>query len=657
MTADSELRKGFRLGSWTVVPGRGEISDGTETHRLEPKVMDVLHCLARHDGELVSKQQLVDHVWKGRPVSDEVITRCISALRSHLHDDHKDPKYIETLPKRGYRLVAPVRPVETAAPAQPLEALAPASRPPLQQRRKAYAFVAIGVAIAALVYAAVQFFAPEPAAGSFESIAVLPFRNLSAEPDQYLADGVTEELTYALTQLPELKVVARTTAAQFRDTPMDVREIGRRIGVDGVIGGSVRRAGDDLRVTAELVDARTGYQLWAVTFDGSVSDVFRLQRRVAERVRDSLGSRGRRPRAVAVAEPADPAAYDLYLRGRYALNRRGGDSLEHAVELFEESIALDPGYGPAYLELANAYLLMPTYTAERTDEMYQSAVATVDLGVRADPSIAEAAAAVRGYIDNKRGEWLEADRAFQQALAAPHVDSTTHQWYSSMLAAVGRLDAALEQARRAHELDPLSPVAVSRLAVIELWNDDDAAAAEHFAVAAELGIASQLHTETHLLLLLRQRRFGEARQLAAAFGGGTVPGWVDLLLDCLGEGAHCAEATAALQAEPAVSPRVRLVAWSLLGNLDEVRETARMLESDIAAFDTELLFIAELAPFRRDPEFPRLMQAIGIADYWRQAGCAWTDAGVDCGGSPGRAGQAMRSAGALTSGRATRPPP
>ncbi|HZD53384.1 MAG TPA: winged helix-turn-helix domain-containing protein, partial [Woeseiaceae bacterium] len=606
MTVNDDLSKGFRLGSWTIVPEHGEISDGSETHRLEPKVMDVLLCLARHGGSLVTKQHLVDDVWKGRPVTDEVISRCISALRTHLRDDHRRPKYIETLPKRGYRLVAPVEPLEPAAtPQTPAAANAETAAAVPPRRRLRAGYVLMAIAAAAVAYAAVRVLTPETPIGNFESVAVLPFTNLSAEQDQYLADGVTEELSYALTQLPDLKVAARTSAFQFRDTALDVRDIGRQIGVDGIIEGSVRRESDDLRVTAELVDARTGYQLWAVTFDGSVSEVFRLERRVAERVRDSIGAGGGRPR-VAVTEPADPAAYDLYLRGRYALNRRGAASLEHAIGLFRESITLAPDYGPAYLELANAYLLLPTYTAEQADEMYESAVQTVDRGARADRSIAKAAAAVHGYIYNKRGNWLEADRAFQDALAARYVDSTTHQWYSNMLAAVGRLHDALEQARQAHRLDPLSPVVVSRLAVTELWTDNNAAAEAHFAVASELGISSPLHTESHLLLLLRQGRLDEVRQLAAAFGGGSVPGWMSLLLDCVAESVHCAEATAELESATDVSPRVRLVAWSVLGNTGKVREVARLLESDIGAFETELLFIAELAPFRRDPEFHRL---------------------------------------------------
>lgn len=635
MTVNDDPGKGFRLGSWTVFPEHGEITDGRETHRLEPKVMDVLHCLARHGGSLVTKQQLVDDVWKGRPVTDEVISRCISALRTHLRDDHRHPKYIETLPKRGYRLVAPVKPVAPAAipaatAAAETRAIPEAAASAAPHRGLRAGHVLVAVAIAAVAYIALRVLAPETPTDDFESVAVLPFTNLSAEQDQYLADGVTEELTYALTQLPNLKVAARTSAFQFRDTALDVREIGRQIGVDGIIEGSVRREGNSLRVTAQLVDARTGYHLWAVTFDGSVSDVFRLQRRVAERVRNSIGTGEQRPRGVVAREPADPAAYDLYLRGRYALNRRGAASLEHAVNLFRESIILDPDYGPTYLELANAYLLLPAYTAEKADEMYESAVQTVDRGAQADPSIAEAAAAVHGYIHNKRGYWLEADRAFRNALAAGDVDSTTHQWYSNMLAAVGRLEDALQQARLAHRLDPLSPVVVSRLAVTELWTDDNAAAEAHFAVAGELGISSPLHTESHLLLLLRQGRLDDVRQLAAAFGGGSLPAWMSRLLDCVAERKHCAEATAALQSETVVSPRVRLVAWSVLGDTGQVLEVARLLESDIGAFETELLFIAELAPFRKDPEFHRLMEATGIAEYWRQVGCAWSDAGVVC---------------------------
>lgn len=623
MQTECDLAKGFRLGPWSIVPENGEIDDGAQSHRLEPKVMDVLTSLARHAGTLVTKQQLIDEVWDGRAVTDEVIARCISALRTHLGDDHKAPSYIETLPKRGYRLLAAV---------EPLHAGTPVSDPRLAGGRRRGGLILLAIAFVAIGYLAVRLLSPSPQAEAFDSVAVLPFTNLSASPDQYLADGVTEELTYALTQLPDLKVAARTSAFQFRDTALDVREIGRRIEVDGIIEGSVRREDDRLRVTAQLVDTRTGYQLWAVTFDGSVQDVFRLQRQVAERVRDSIRGNGRIPEPDAVTEPANFAAYDLYLRGRYALNRRGADSLERAVSLFREAIALDPGYGPAYLELASALSLLPSYSSEHGDSMYEDATRIANNGVQADPTISEAAAALQGYIHNKRGEWLESDRAYQTALRANHVESTTHQWYSNMLASVGRLQEALEQAQRARRLDPLSPVVMSRLAMTSLWNNDHKAAERQFTVASELGIKSRLHLESQLLLLIREGRLDEARELARDPESGTVPEWLDALLDCLGGGTRCEAAEAALQSDEDVSARVQLVAWALLEQLDKVGEVAGRLEQDIGAFETELLFIAELEGFRRLPQFQRLLEAIGISDYWEQIGCRWSEAGVRCDG-------------------------
>jgi len=555
-----------------------------------------------------------------------VIARCISALRTHLGDNHKAPSFIETLPKRGYRLLAAV---------EPLHAEVPISDPQIAGSRRRGGYILLAVAFVAIGYLAVRLLSSSPQAEAFDSVAVLPFTNLSASPDQYLADGVTEELTYALTQLPDLKVAARTSAFQFRDTALDAREIGRRIEVDGIIEGSVRREDDRLRVTAQLVDTRTGYQLWAVTFDGSVQDVFRLQRQVAGRVRDSISGNGRVPEQDAITEPANFSAYDLYLRGRYALNRRGADALERAIRLFRQAIALDPGYGPAYLELASALSLLPSYSSEYGDSMYEDATRMANKGVQVDPSISEAAAAVQGYIHNKRGEWLEADRAYQTALRANHVESTTHQWYSNMLASVGRLQDALDQAQRARRLDPLSPVVMSRLAMTSLWNNDHKAARRQFTVANELGIKSRLHLESQLLLLIREGRLDEARELSHDPESGTAPEWLDALLDCLGGSNRCDAAAAALQSDEVLSPRVQLVAWALLGRLDKVGEIAGRLEQDIGAFETELLFIAELDGFRRLPQFQSLLEAIGISDYWEQCGCRWSEAGVRCDGRPG----------------------
>ncbi|WP_405241629.1 winged helix-turn-helix domain-containing protein [Lentisalinibacter salinarum] len=623
MTPAGDFTRGFLLGSHTVLPDRGEIvSASGEARHVEPKVMDVLLCLVGQKGELVTKQQLVDAVWDGRPVTDEVIARCISALRGHLGDDHKSPKFVETLPKRGYRLIAEVAPLE---PGQRTET-APRSKRSLG--RLAAVFIPV---MAAIGWWVLQDGGPQRASNSIESIAVLPFTNMSAEDMQYLADGVTEELTYALALEPRLKVAARTTAFQFRNTALDVREIGDLIEVDSIIEGSVRREGDRLRVTAQLIDARSGYHLWVASFDGRIDDVFRLQRQVADRVRESIGSGEIDGPAPVRSEPASFVAYDLYLRGRYALHLRGSPALERAIGQFREAIALDPGFGPAYLELANALLLLPSYSSDYGEDSYDDALRVIEQGMQADPAIADAAAAVNGYIATKRGQWLAADRAYQTALGAPQASSTTHQWYSYMLASVGRFDDAREQARQARRLDPLSPVVVSRLAILNLWADDDAVAAEQFAVANELGIRSSLHNEAQLLLLVRRGEIERARELMRQASQGALPVWLDAALDCVGNSNRCDEATAAIEGEQGIPPRVRLIAWAVLGRSGRVAEVAGLLATDIDAFEPELLFIRELSGFRSDPAFDRLLDATGIRAYWAEAGCRRVEDHVACG--------------------------
>jgi TolB-like protein/DNA-binding winged helix-turn-helix (wHTH) protein/Tfp pilus assembly protein PilF len=607
------------------VPDRGDLGDDDAMTRVEPKVMAVLVCLARHSGELVTKQQLVDSVWSGRPVTDEVVARCISTLRGHLGDDPKAPSYIETLPKRGYRLIAPV---EETTP----QAARPADGGTLRTTLLRAAAIASLAILAATAVLFERGRAPPPAPERLESIAVLPFANMSQPDDQYLADGLTEELSYTLAQIAGLDVVARTSAFQFRDHDLDVREIGRRINVDSVIEGSVRREGQRLRVMAQLIDARSGYRLWADTFEGEASGVFALQKRVAEGVRESIPFGERANTSRQTSEPESFEAYDLYLRGRYALNQRGRETLYRASALFRQAIALDPAYGPAYIELANTYLLLPSYAPESADEMYAQATETIRRGASTDDSIAGSAAAVQGFIYSKSGDWLQAHDAFRAAVTTPPVSPTTHQWYSHLLGSVGRLREAQTQAELARQSDPLSPVVASRLAIISLWAGDEPLAERQFAISAELGFASRLHVESHLLLLLRQDRFGEAGALARRFTD-TVrdeAGWIESVLDCLSGEGDCREAHRRLAADPDVLPREALIAWALLGDIERVAAIASLLESDIEAFEPELLFIRELSGFRQTTRFRELTRAIGLDAYWARAGCRLDDEGIHC---------------------------
>jgi TolB-like protein len=231
----------LRVGNWVVTPSLNSISSLGGTVRLEPKVMEVLVCLAQHPGDTVSKEQLFQAVWPRTVVTEDVLKRCIAELRRAFDDDARDPRVIETISKRGYRLVAPV----TAGSATP---------------------------------------APTESVIN-DSIVVLPFVNMSADPEhEYFADGITEEIIDALAQIQELHVVARSSAFSFKGKHIDLRIVGEQLNVRTVLEGSVRRAENRLRITAQLVSAMDGYHLWSEHYDRELKDVFAIQEDIAQAI-------------------------------------------------------------------------------------------------------------------------------------------------------------------------------------------------------------------------------------------------------------------------------------------------------------------------------------------------------------------------------------
>ena len=298
------------------------------------------------------------------------------------------------------------------------------------------------------------------------SIAVLPFRNLGpTSADEYFSDGMTEDLIAELSRLQGVRVVARTSSFAFKGRPMDVRDVGRALNVTNILEGTVRRIADRsggdggrLRVSAELVDTRSGYQIWSQQFDRPVGDVLMIQDEIAESIRQSLQRKfaGDMPHLQRTSPP--PAVYDMYLRARYALHRRTSEGLRVAVELFQEAIESEPRYAPAYSGLGAVYAVLPLYDHRTTAaDMYALADSAASQALLLDSSISEPYA-VLAIIRARRYDWRSAEMAFRQALARNANDATAHQWYGKALAHQGRLAEAETEIRRALELDPLSAV-------------------------------------------------------------------------------------------------------------------------------------------------------------------------------------------------------
>jgi TolB-like protein/DNA-binding winged helix-turn-helix (wHTH) protein/Tfp pilus assembly protein PilF len=657
---------GFYLGDHRIEPARCAILAAKGETRVEPRVMDVLVLMVMHAEQVVTREEFIKTVWNGTFVTDEVLSRCIYRLRQALGDDTREPRYIETVSKRGYRLIAPVRRTATLAESEsepvpepvnmPLESvkqqhLIPgAARHGLATWKQLYWIVpAAAVFISVVVYlfhfagilqqAEVPGFhdnGMDDAASAYpeapearNSIAVLPFVNLSDNAENgYFCDGISEELIGLLAKVHPLKVVARTSSFEFRDKGSDVRRVAEQLGVNTVLEGSVRLAGSHIRVSAQLIDASTGYHLWADTFDTQFEDVFTVQDQIAGAIVKALkvsldaddGVPGITDRA---APTADMAAYRSYLQGLYHWKRRGEPAIRKSINLFKAAIARDPAFAQPYQALSTAYLVLPFYSRESRADAFARAEAAARKALELDPSLGQAHA-VLAFTSLNRWDWPAAYHEFQLAFAAAPNDPTTHQWYSEFLSYVGYIDASVAEALRARELDPVSPVINDRLGVTYLWSGEYELAAEQFRIASELGFNRISYNQAYILLLLHNGQIDEAVTLYETILGklGLNTEWVRPVAEATRDPAmapRALEAVAQAQAHGALPDAMVFYAAVLLKQPDLAFATAENMLGD-RSLTVEFLFAPQAEELRRDPRFPQLLAKIGLDAYWRQHG-------------------------------------
>lgn len=462
----------IQVGPWLVEPSLNIVSrNGTAVH-LEPKVMEVLLCLARHAGEVIPKEELLKAVWPDTFVTEDALKRCISELRRVFEDDAREPRVIETIPKRGYRLVAPVVPAKRArdssTQATPSPAITGAAG--IGARRVWRWAVAVGVAvlILLLLLSLRGRRADTGAVPPIHSLAVLPLQNLSADPAQeYFSDGLTDALITELAQIDSVKVISRTSTIQYKGTKKTLPEIARELKVDGVIEGTVQRSGDRLRITTQLIQGATDKHVWAASYEGDLRDVLTLESEVARSIAGAIRLQLTpvQKSRLAGAPQIDREAYDLYLKGRYFWNKRNPSDLKKAVEYFQEAAEKEPSYAAAQTGLADAYALLGAAGFDvmpAAEAMEKSrAAATKALGI--DNKLAEAHTSLAFVVFSYDWDWVTAEKEFRQAIALNPNYATAHQWYSELLNDMARDQEALEQAQAALALDPLSLNAIQGL--------------------------------------------------------------------------------------------------------------------------------------------------------------------------------------------------
>ncbi len=466
------------------------------------------------------------------------------------------------------------------------------------------------------------------------SVAVLPFTNLSGDAARdYFSDGMSEELLNLLARVPGLQVASRTSSFAYKGRNVDIREVGRELGVETVLEGSVRQSGDQVRITAQLIDAETGFHLWSETYDRRLADIFQVQDEIAaaivNKLRIELAPQEQQMAVRDKAPTQNVEAYELYLQGRAVWKRRGEDNLNRAIDLYQRALGLDPGFARAHAALASAYVVLPGYTDEEGDEekFRPLAVASARQALSIDPNIGEAHA-VLAQVNAQRGNLLDAESGFFFAISLEPNEPTPHHWYSLLLGQVGRVGAALEQARRAQELDPTAPVLAANLANNYLMAGDDDQALRFNQLASDLGI-SKKNSGVEAMVAMRRGQWAEARRLIVAQDGlpDALRPQAGRYVDAVADPTLVPEVVAGMRAvDPKVVPQLKLVQPYLhMKQIDLVYDLlSKALDEDpaswVKSWDISHAWGPEGKAFREDPRFGALAARIGIVDYWKQYG-------------------------------------
>jgi len=454
--------------------------------KIRPQPWQVLNLLLSRAGDVVSREELHRQLWPSETFVDfeHGLNNSVKELRAVLGDSVSEPRYIETLPRLGYRFVAPVEVEERTAADVSNPGVNDASRAeaegiarPKPSQTMLPLASARGTAVVALSLFLLVFIMvgirssrsparlPRTANSERAMVAVLPFENLTGDPAQeYFSDGLTEEMIAQLghTDPQHLGVIARTSVMRYKSTKERMDQIGRDLGAQYLLEGSVRRDADKMRITAQLIQTKDQSDVWSHQYDRTPNSLLSLQGEIAQEISDAiqqtLGEHklANTVHASAAPSPKSYEAYDLYLKGRYFWNKRTPDGFERAAECFNQAIAKDPHYALAYAGLADTYALTSGYTLAPPAEFIPKARAAALKALQFDEQLAEAHVSLAVIAQNYDWDWQTAEKEYRRAIELDPNYATAHHWYAENLASQGRFDEAFSEMERARKLDPLS---------------------------------------------------------------------------------------------------------------------------------------------------------------------------------------------------------
>jgi len=637
----------IRFGVFELDVRSGELRKQGRKIRLEGQPVHILICLLENPGELVTREELHRRLWPADTYVnfEHGLNAAIKRLRRALDDSADNPRFVETLPRRGYRFLAPIEAFKAAEDVSVVNETPPAKPEPASARhpevtdvvdrsKKTVLFDRVrwllaskrsGLALLLVAGIVTVWMLRSKNSPSLviRSLAVLPLENLSGDPSQdYFSDGMTDELITELGQISQLRVISRTSVMTYKGARRPLPEIARDLSVDAVVEGTVLRSGDRVRITAQLIQAPADKHLWAQSYEGDVRETLALQRQVAraiaEEIRIELTPHERD--VLKSVKSVNSEAYEAYLKGRYFWNKRTGDGLRKAVDYFQQAIEKDPNYSQAYTGLADSFALLGDweYGVLAPSEAYPQAKAAATKALALDSNLGEAHISLAFSLDGFDWDFASAEREFRRGIELNPGYATGHQWYAGHLTLFGKDSEAISEMKKAEDLDPLSLIIGADLA-------EDLLIAHQYEEAIQRS-RKTMDLDPHFPLahyqlgqaFLQKHRYDEAiaeLQKAVAFSGSSTTSTSSLAYAYAVSGRknQALKILNDLKSQTSEkfsnAPEIALV---YLG-LDDKDQAMAWLEKGYAErFNPGVLMRPAFNPLRSDPRFQDLLHRIGL---------------------------------------------
>jgi len=460
----------YRFGNFTLIKEEHSLQSNQEEIHIRPKVFETLLYLVEHQGHLIKKESLLNEIWNNIIVTENTLNRCIKELREILNDDSHKPKYIQTVPRIGFRFIADVEKMppdifkrkglveeslhlrnSTNDQKENKKAI---FNPP-KRLRNVLVISSIIPFIILIILAGIQFLSNE--SKTYKSIAVLPFVNMSGDPDQeYFADGMTEALIAELAKIRLSRIISRTSVMNYKNVTKPLLQIANELNVDLIVEGSIQRTGQRVLVIVQLINPESDRHLWVGSYEKDVSDILILQQDLVQNIALQIKTELTQSQKNLVAVKVNPEAYELYLKGRYFWNKRTPEGFRKGINYFEQAVEIDSNYALAYVGLADCYNMLSNYDDIPPDEAYPEIKSSLEHAFGINNDLAEAFASFAFMKMFYEWDTDEAESALKKAIRLNPNYADAYHWYGLCLASQERFDEALSEMKKALSTDPLS---------------------------------------------------------------------------------------------------------------------------------------------------------------------------------------------------------